>query len=205
MQYKVASRSSYDDDRTFVREHVLVAEKKLGRRLRTGETVHHIDKNKANNNPDNLMIFATNADHSAFHKGVDIYEIDGVWHANTKKEYVCEYCHRKFTSDFKKINKRIFCSAECFRLAETKCNISKELLLSLIIETNGNFVKIGNLLGITDNAVRKKCKRFGLPYRSMECRKNLGALAQLVERSPCTADAVGSTPTCSTARNRQRD
>lgn len=37
-------------------EHRVVAEKKLGRALRRGEIVHHIDGNPKNNDPNNLMV-----------------------------------------------------------------------------------------------------------------------------------------------------
>lgn len=40
-----------------VYEHILVAESILGRRLLPGETVHHKDRNRANNSPENLMVF----------------------------------------------------------------------------------------------------------------------------------------------------
>ncbi|SDH25414.1 HNH endonuclease [Nitrosomonas sp. Nm132] len=40
-------------------EHVLIAEKAIGRKLRKGEVVHHIDCDKTNNNPSNLMICTT--------------------------------------------------------------------------------------------------------------------------------------------------
>lgn len=51
-----------------VHEHRLVAEKKIGRKLKPGEVVHHIDRNKRNNAPDNLMIFSSQAEHAAWHK-----------------------------------------------------------------------------------------------------------------------------------------
>ena len=47
----------------YVLEHRLTMEEKLGRYLRPGEVVHHRDKNKLNNNPANLILYARNADH----------------------------------------------------------------------------------------------------------------------------------------------
>lgn len=49
-------------------EHRVVAEQILGRPLKKGEVVHHIDENKRNNNPDNLRVFASQAEHAAHHK-----------------------------------------------------------------------------------------------------------------------------------------
>jgi hypothetical protein len=49
----------------YVRENRLVMEGVLGRYLKPGEVVHHKDGDKANNNPDNLELFATNAEHLA--------------------------------------------------------------------------------------------------------------------------------------------
>lgn len=49
----------------YIREHRLVMEKKLGRRLEKHEVVHHIDENTSNNDPDNLELFASNGDHLA--------------------------------------------------------------------------------------------------------------------------------------------
>ena len=46
-----------------VREHRLVMEKKLGRYLLPGEVVHHKDDDRANNDPDNLEVFSSNAEH----------------------------------------------------------------------------------------------------------------------------------------------
>ncbi len=48
-------------------EHRLVAEIKLGRALMHNEVVHHIDGNKQNNEPDNLMIM-TQSDHLKLHR-----------------------------------------------------------------------------------------------------------------------------------------
>ena len=47
----------------YVREHRLVVEDKLGRYLTPEEVVHHIDGNVANNHPDNLEVYSSNAEH----------------------------------------------------------------------------------------------------------------------------------------------
>lgn len=44
-------------------EHRVVAEIKIGRPLKSGEVVHHIDHDINNNDPDNLMVFANQSDH----------------------------------------------------------------------------------------------------------------------------------------------
>lgn len=47
----------------YVREHRLVMENQIGRYLIPGEVVHHRDKDKQNNDPSNLELFGSNADH----------------------------------------------------------------------------------------------------------------------------------------------
>lgn len=52
--------------RKCVYEHQLVMEKVIGRYIKTGEVVHHIDGNKSNNDPKNLMLL-TNEEHVRLH------------------------------------------------------------------------------------------------------------------------------------------
>lgn len=47
--------------------HRAVAEEILGRALLPGEVVHHIDGDKRNNTPENLMIFPSQAEHARWH------------------------------------------------------------------------------------------------------------------------------------------
>lgn len=50
-----------------VHEHITVMEKKLGRKLVKGEIVHHIDHNKRNNDPGNLELKPSQAEHAKEH------------------------------------------------------------------------------------------------------------------------------------------
>jgi hypothetical protein len=72
---KTAISDSYTDKRGYIRfkdgaklVHRVVAEQKLGRRLRPGEVVHHKDRDKTNNDPDNLWVYKSQADHNRAHK-----------------------------------------------------------------------------------------------------------------------------------------
>lgn len=48
-------------------EHRQVAEEKLGRALLPGEIVHHKDEDKRNNDPDNLEVLPSQAEHARLH------------------------------------------------------------------------------------------------------------------------------------------
>lgn len=162
-----------------VYEHVIVAEQKLGRYLKDDETVHHIDRNKKNNNPENLIVFATNADHGAYHAGHPIYEEDGVWHS-LPIILTCDYCGMNFENKYKRKGKHIYCSVECankskrvkhiknkiIRQKESKFN--REELLDLLLNLDGNFTQAAKSEGVTDNAIRKRCKAVGLPIHSID-------------------------------------
>lgn len=48
-------------------EHRRVMENKLRRPLKNGEVVHHVNQNKLDNRPENLIVFKSQKDHRLFH------------------------------------------------------------------------------------------------------------------------------------------
>lgn len=83
-------------DNGCVYEHILVAEKILDRKLKEQECVHHKDKNRTNNSPDNLMIFKTNEDHIAYHGGAElIVDDEGIYSCiRVFEKYIYYYNNR---------------------------------------------------------------------------------------------------------------
>ncbi len=67
--------------------HVLVAEKALGKELPKGVVVHHIDENRSNNDPRNLVVCPDRGYHQILHKRMRAYEAYG--NANYLKCYCC--------------------------------------------------------------------------------------------------------------------
>lgn len=51
-------------------QHRKVMEEHLGRKLKKGEVVHHKDGNPANNSIENLMLFANEREHMAYHASI---------------------------------------------------------------------------------------------------------------------------------------
>nr|DAN96057.1 MAG TPA: HNH endonuclease [Caudoviricetes sp.] len=180
-------------DNGSVYEHILVAEKMLGRELKDGECVHHIDGNRTNNSEDNLMVFSTNNDHIACHGGCEIIkQEDGAYKSKQKRfRYfynnrtkedidnniedvgsitiipsgydICPICKKRL-----KPYKAKMC-IEC-RNKETRKNIPSKKELEKNIY-NIPFTKIGEMYGVTDNAVKKWCRGYGLPFRKKDMKK----------------------------------
>jgi hypothetical protein len=47
--------------------HRVVAEQTIDRKLRPGEVVHHLDEDKSNNSPENLVICSSASVHRQYH------------------------------------------------------------------------------------------------------------------------------------------
>jgi len=75
--------------RGLVYEHQLVAERVLGKLLPPNAVVHHIDGNRLNNVPSNLVICQDHAYHRLLHTRQDAYRATG--DPNKRK---CKFCKK---------------------------------------------------------------------------------------------------------------
>lgn len=69
--------------------HVSLAEKALGRKLPEGAEVHHVNENKVDNRPENLVICPSRSYHGLLHQRTRALEMCG--NANWRR---CSYCQQ---------------------------------------------------------------------------------------------------------------
>lgn len=82
------------EDGKYRQEHILNAEKAIGKKLPKKAIVHHIDGNKLNSSNNNLVICPDDAYHQNLHRRTRAYEASG--HANWLK---CPYCKQYDSPD----------------------------------------------------------------------------------------------------------
>lgn len=120
----------------------------------------HIDGDNHNNLPSNLRWICPNCNSQLdTFAGRNIKNKNKYTSVNSKKsnKKICPICN------ITEISKNSKMCREC-RNKEIAKNIPpKEDLEKLIYNTS--FTKIGEMYGVSDNAVRKWCKKYGLPFR----------------------------------------
>ena len=97
---------------------------------------------------------------------------DVYMHKNVKKKYVknhivntvCPVCGKQMA-------RGAGVCKSCYLLQKHEASIipDREVLKMLIYDNS--FVSIGEMFNVTDNAVRKWCKKYGLPYRSRDIKR----------------------------------
>ncbi len=129
-----------DTGRVYYHRHV--ASIKIGRWVTSNEHVHHIDRNKLNNEESNLEVL-TASQHALKH--------------SEGEPRVAIPCTRCGTPTFN----RQFCSSECHHFTRRK--VSRPTAAKLAEEMKCMpMVVIGKKYGVSDNAVRKWARSYGL-------------------------------------------
>lgn len=73
----------------YVHEHVLIVERVMGKPLRRGAEIHHVNEDGLDNRPDNLVVCQDKAYHSLLHRRMRALAACG--DANARR---CQYCKR---------------------------------------------------------------------------------------------------------------
>lgn len=79
----------------------------------------------------------------------------------------CPICHNIFHS---KRVEQIYCSQECLHKKLGFKTPEKQKLIETLKKLNCNITQVGKYFEVTDNAVRKWCKNFGLPIHTKELK-----------------------------------
>lgn len=110
----------YCDSSGYVFEHRYIMELQLGRYLLPEEKVHHIDRNKLNNDISNLMLFSTHSEHMVYERDIDMSDrkcfLCGskktykkknakkpTWHIKDN-HFICARCRDRLRYDLKRKN-----------------------------------------------------------------------------------------------------
>lgn len=109
-----------EDDGVVMRfEHVVMAEKALGKPLPKGAVVHHVDGNRANNSPNNLVICQDQRYHLLLHTRAKVVSAGKVFGV----DFYCSRCNSwKLVDDFTATARKRFNSGGAIGLCKSCCN-----------------------------------------------------------------------------------
>lgn len=159
----------------YIYEHILIGEEVIDRPIKEGEEVHHLDTNRSNNSPDNLLILSGPM-HKKLHSWLEKYTLT----PNEKQvERIergcirCKVCSKPINHDL------IYCGSECnkidLRVVERP---TKEKLIEQM--DNLPLTSVGKLYGVSDNSIRKWCKSMEIEPPKREAgywtKKKLGLI-----------------------------
>lgn len=137
----------------YIYEHVLIAEVDvLDRKIKEGEVVHHLDENRSNNSPDNLLVLE-NPQHSKLHGWLNKHDLIPT---EKQKERIslgcirCKVCEKPISFGF------VYCSQECTHTGSQSLNKPSKEILEKEIQTTP-MTKLGEKYGVSDKAVKKWC------------------------------------------------
>lgn len=173
----------------FVYEHIAVASDEIGRPLVKGEEVHHLDLDRANNNPSNLIV-VTSSVHTKIHNwistGARFTRPVGKHKVAPKRP--TRYCAAPDCDNVVKYINNTYCSNECMRrtlkqfrvvkektpsieqtkkesvIREPKVVLTKRPEKEILLEDikSMSMLAVGSKYGVSDNAVRRWCKKYDI-------------------------------------------
>ena len=93
------------------------------------------------------------------------YNIENGGRKNKGVTYICSECGRPLAEG--KNNITGLCQT-CYNLLRSKHIPTSEELYESLCFNNGNFSKVSQIYGVSDNAIRKWCKKYNMPFHSKD-------------------------------------
>jgi hypothetical protein len=160
----------------FLAEHIVVYEKYFGVIVAEDECIHHLDGNKQNNHPSNLLLLKK-TQHVKLHRWIeqgcpfiDLQKYKkSISLVHRRKIVECSVCHRAF---FQGKYKQKFCSQQCcrkYRRSKLDVLMTKKALISDLKRMS--MVQVGKKYNVSARTVKKRALAFGLGYL-LRTRKN---------------------------------
>ena len=153
----------------YVYEHIVIAEKYNGTPLKDDEVIHHLDGVRDNNQYANLLIL-TREQHGRLHAwlnagapGIERFRKNG---ENSLKSKVVpnRFCMR--CAETLQDKQQTFCSDACYNMYNRRVERPSKTQLEADIK-NMSIVKVGSKYGVSDNAIRKWMKSYGITKATM--------------------------------------
>jgi hypothetical protein len=145
------------------REHDLVAEAAFGMAIDRHYVVCHSDGDKLNNRATNLFVVTRS----------EFLRTNGSYLPGERVALVCPVCETVFEAKLSLLLRRNarYCSEKCRGIADRKVERPSALYLAELMRDIGNWTKIGLIYGVSDNAVRKWAKTYGLDLKVCDGRR----------------------------------
>jgi hypothetical protein len=143
-------------------EHRLVAECVFGE-IPPSYVVRHCNDDRADNRAENLRILSR-SEHGL-----------AVFGHEPAQTYTCATCGNSFKAVRQRVERslsgELYCSPSCRQFAQRKVARPSADELRQLMQEIGNWTALGEMFGVSDNAVRKWAKRYGLDLALCDGRR----------------------------------